>query len=76
MLQYKNQIRLTRAEFAELAQLAAAQGRRLAPIRTTDDYFAATLATMDDALLDEIEAIMDRVFARHAKDAPAEGEGN
>jgi hypothetical protein len=66
ILQSGNQVRISQSLHDEMNAMAAEQGNVIPPIKTTDDFLAATLATMDDEMLAQIEAIFDELSAKYA----------
>lgn len=67
ILQLGSQVRVSKELHDELDALAAEQGRMIPDIKTTEDFLAATLATMDEDMLAQIEAIFDDLSAQYAK---------
>jgi len=68
ILQAGDSVRISKTLRDEMGSLAAEQGRTLPPIRNTEDFLSATLATMDEEMLDQIETIFDDLSAKYARD--------
>lgn len=65
VLSCDGKVRLTEQLRAEMQSMAAEQGRALPEIKTAEDLFEASLATMSQADLQLIIDIQNKVLRRH-----------